>query len=435
MLRRPWRPVTAFHLLAALLLAAALAACSNAAARPAHRVRVAVTPQASLADQPVQISVSGLVAGEEATIRARSTDSKGVQWLSSATYRADASGDIDVSRARALSGSYRGVSGMGLIWSMRPTGPDPAGAYFWDDASPLRFTVTVTVRSSPVGSASFRRRFSRSALAHQAESLRADGFIGEFWHPAPAGTRRPAVLLIGGSGGGLPAPLLPALLASNGYPTLGVAYFKEPGLPKTLSDIPLEYFARALRWLASQPGVDPAGIAVMGVSRGSEAAQLLGVYYPTLVHAVVAAVPSNVANCSYPGCTGPAWMLGGQALPYTSQFGNPSPTDDPAAVIQDQRIQGPVFLDCAEADQTWPSCPYAKAIIKLLDAHHDHWVHVLYANPGAGHTIGSLVPYEPYALATATVESPGYAADQLALARVWPHLLTFLAGLTANPAT
>ncbi len=382
----------------------------------------------------MHIGVSGLVPGEEATIRVRSTDALGVDWMASATYQADATGDIDLSRARAVSGSYLGVSGMGLIWSMQPAGPDPAGAYFWHNPAPLSFTVTVTVHGTDVGSTSFQRQFSHSALADQTESLHAEGFIGEFWHPAGAGTRRPAILVLGGSEGGLPGVLLPALLASNGYPALGVAYFGEPGLPQTLSRIPLEYFATALRWLASQPGVDPTRIAVLGISRGSEAAQLLGVYYPGLVHAVVAAAPSNVAICSYPGCTGPAWTLHGRALPYTSEFDNPSPTDDPAAVIPDQQIQGPVFLDCAEADQTWTSCPYAQAILRLLDAHHDHWTHVLYANPG-GHFIGLLVPYEPYAPAAVEAARPSYTADQEALALVWPHLLSFLAGLASNPAT
>lgn len=396
-------------------------------------MRVIVQPQLSFADQPVHIGVIGLAPGEEATVEVRSTDARDVRWLASATYQADASGAIDPSQARAMSGSYRGVSAMGLIWSMHPMGADPAGAYFWDNATPLRFTATVTVNGAQVASTSFRREFSASGLADQSESLQADGFIGEFWHPVTTASRRPAILVIGGSEGGLPGVLLPALLASNGYPTLGVAYFAEPGLPQTLSKIPLEYFAQALRWLARQPGVDPTRTVVLGVSRGSEAAQLLGAYYPSLVHAVIAAVPSDVAVCAYPDCSGPAWTLDGRALPYTSQFDNPSPTDDPAAVIPDQRIQGPVFLDCAEADQTWTSCPYARAILGLLDAHHDPWTHVLYANPGAGHFIGTLVPYEPYAPAIAQVAGTSFAADQEATAHVWPHLLAFLGGLAPSP--
>lgn len=414
----------------ALLSAGLLSGCTSSASQPERAVSVAVRPNSSLADQAVRIEITGLSPGELVNVKLSSADAHGVPWQASAAYHADTGGDIDLNTAAAISGSYYGVSGMGLIWSMYALKPDPAGPYFWGD-TPHTFTLAVSAHGTQVASASFQRRLSAGAIAGTMESLTADGFVGEFWHPANIAARRTAVLVLGGTEGGLSDALLSELLASNGYPALDVAYFAEPGLPRTLSRIPLEYFATALRWLARQPGVDPARIAVLGFSRGSEAAQLLGVYYPNLVHAVIASVPSNVAICSYPGCTGPAWTLHGQALPYTSEFDNPSPADNPAAVIPDQRIQGPVFLDCGEADQTWTSCPYARAILRLLDAHHDRWAHVLYAYFGAGHLVGTFVPYQP-AFPVAELD---YATDQQARALLWPRLLTFLAGLAHNPAS
>ena len=430
MLRASRRAMTG-GMVTGLVLAGLLSSCTNPASQPEHTVSVAVRPNTSLADQAVQIGITGLSPGELVNVRLSSTDAHGVPWQASAAYRADRSGDVDLGAAAAISGSYHGISGTGLIWSMHALKPDPVGAYFWDGDTPLRFTLAVSAHGTQVASASFRRKFSAGATTETTATLTADGFVGELWYPANTAARHPAVLVLGGSEGGLPGPLLPALLASHGYPALAVAYFAEPGLPKTLSRIPLEYFAGALRWLARQPGVDPARIAVLGVSRGSEAAQLLGVYYPDLVHAVIASVPSNVAVCSYPGCTGPAWTRHGQALPYTSEIDNPSPAGNPGAVIPDQRIQGPVFLDCGEADQTWTSCRYAQAILGLLDAHHDRWAHVLYAYPGAGHLVGNLVPDEPASPAA----DPDYAADQQARALLWPHLLSFLAGLAHDPAS
>ena len=275
------------------------------------------------------VAIIGLSPGELVDVELSSTDAVGVPWQASAAYRADPGGDVDLSTATAVSGSYRGVSGMGLIWSMHALKPDPEGLYFWGHDTPLAFTLAVSAHGTWVASAEFQRKLSAGAIAETTESLSDDGFVGELLRPASTAARRPAVLVLGGSEGGLPGGLLPALLAANGYPALGVSYFAEPGLPQALSRIPLEYFARALRWLARQPGVDPARIAVLGISRGSEAAQLLGVYYPNLVHAVIASVPSNVANCSYPRCAGPAWTLHGQPLPYTSHFDNPSPADNP----------------------------------------------------------------------------------------------------------
>jgi hypothetical protein len=75
-----------------------------------------------------------------------------------------------------------------------------------------------------------------------------------------------------------------------------------------------------------------------------------------------------------------------------------------------------------EADQTWTSCPYAQAIMHLLNAHHDRWAHVLYACPGAGHQVGSLVPDEPSDLTAVNVSASAFRADQEADGQLWPHL-------------
>ena len=130
---------------------------------------------------------------------------------------------------------------MGLIWSMQPSGPAPAGAYFWNEVTPLTFTATVTVHGRRGASTTFQRSLTDVALANHSESLAENGFVGRFSAPMDTTMRHAAVLVIGGSGGGLPFPLLLEALADHGLPTLGVAYFGEPGLPKTLSNIPLEY--------------------------------------------------------------------------------------------------------------------------------------------------------------------------------------------------
>jgi len=88
-------------------------------------------------------------------VKLSSTDAHGVPWQASASYRADAGGDVDLSTAAAISGSYHGVSSMGLIWSMHPLKPDLADAYFWGD-TPLVFTLAVSAHGTRVASASFQ---------------------------------------------------------------------------------------------------------------------------------------------------------------------------------------------------------------------------------------------------------------------------------------
>lgn len=404
------------------MLAGALAACvagSTPAARDAPRIVVA--PASSVADETIRISVSGLAPRDHVTVRVRSVDARRITWTSSTSFRADARGGLDLARAAASGGSYRGVWGMGAIATMQPTTSSGAGAYFWGRKY-QRFAVEVRANGRTLASTVFRRTFSARPVHLQETTLKENGFVGYFWTQATLSEKRPAVLVLGGSEGGASGYLLAARLAAHGYPALALAYFQAPGLPQTLYEIPLEYFAKALRWLRSRPHVDAGRVVTLGVSRGSEASLLLGVHYPELVHGVVAAVPANVAVCSSPGCGGPAWTLGGKPLPYTRQFDEPHPTDDPAAVIPVERIQGPIFLDCAGKDEVWDSCAYASAIVQRLRRHDFAYPHPLYRYPRAGHYVGILIPYEPTVVDTSQ-------ANERAREAQWPRLLAFLRGL------
>jgi dienelactone hydrolase len=415
---------SAAGLLAAFVVAgtAGLAGCTSGSGD----VTVLVSPAASGADQPVSITVSGLTPGTAVTLRLHSTDAEHVTWSSSATFRASPAGSVDPARMTARSGSYTGRSAMGLFWSMRPSASGSGSS--WPGTRPETFDLSVSGDGSMLASARLTRRWL--VASGRAETVAGTGFYGDYFvpPPVPAGKRHPAVLIIGGSQGGLSSTILAAALASHGYPALAIAYFGAPGLPASLQNIPLEYFAGALRWLRRQPQVDPGRLLTLGISFGSEAALLLGAHYPGLVHGVIGAVPSGVTTSPCPHCDYPAWTLHGRPLPYTRQFDAPAPAGA-AAVIPVERIDGPVFLVCGGADRSWASCGYAKAIMSLLASHHDHYPRQLAAYPAAGHAVGYLVPYLP----GAGIPSPGDGgatadANPAATAAVWPRLLRFLAG-------
>jgi pimeloyl-ACP methyl ester carboxylesterase len=92
--------------------------------------------------------------------------------------------------------------------------------------------------------------------------------------------------LIGGSGGSEPGCVGQAL-AKEGFAALSVAYFARDGLPAQLRGIPFEYFFSALELLhdALPPSILP--IALLGMSRGSEAAMLTAIHAPIRVDAVL----------------------------------------------------------------------------------------------------------------------------------------------------
>ncbi|MBO0701586.1 MAG: acyl-CoA thioesterase/BAAT N-terminal domain-containing protein [Candidatus Dormibacteraeota bacterium] len=443
--RGSWRPGRRVVTLACLVLAPAmltgflLSACGGG---PAH-VSLRVSPRSSLMDSPLDIRVSGLERGERAQVRVASTDARGVSWEAAATYRADREGVIDTAADRSMRGSYRGVVRMGLIMAMRPP---PATAreavYVPRPTGPMRFLFTVRAGGRLLASRTVLRSTVRPGVRFSPETLARTGFEGLWMTPSHA-VRGTAVLLFGGSeGGGQNGSLLQAQLASHGFPTLQVAYFDAPGLPPNLEAIPLEYFARALTWMTRQPQVNPRRIYVMSGSYGTEAALLLAVHYPSLVHGVVASSPGDVATTGltafsaeggFKACHCAAWTYQGRPVPTSYQFNNATPTDVPDAVIPVEQIHGPVLTDCGGFDQVWGSCLFGHQIQSRLDGAHDPYPHPFYRYPDAGHGVDALVPYDPGLSLAAAVDAFNVGgrtplANAIADAILWPKILSFLSG-------
>ena len=340
-----------------------------------------------LLDESVPIVVSGLPPKAVVTLRA-GNGANDNPWTSSGTFTADATGRVDLTRMAPDAGSYKEVDPMGLFWSASRVSVDEAGLS--DEgriaAAADSWTLSVETGGAVLATATIRRRAVAPGV--RVIPVRDKGLVGWFYEPAQPG-RHPAFLVLGGSGGGLPPPIGPAGgLASHGYAVLALAYFRAPGLPPNLSNIPLEYFATALKWMSAQPSVDPSRMGVLGLSRGAELALLLGTIERDL-HAVVAYLPSNVI---VRGCCGPgmpvAWTLGGRAVapaPFVP-IGRPMTMDRPEIPVE--RINGAVLLISGRDDEVWPSTEMADAIMARLRQHRfaHPFVHLAYDH--AGHGIG-----------------------------------------------
>jgi dienelactone hydrolase len=219
-------------------------------------------------------------------------------------------------------------------------------------------------------------------------------------------------VVFGGSEGGNSMLDAAGLLAAHGYPTLSLAYFGEPGLPKELENIPLEYFARAVRVLRRSPGVDPKRIAVMGTSRGGEAALLIASTFPRLIHGAIGLVPSATVYPA-PAAELRAWTLRGKPVPLEQ--------------IRVERITGPVLTAGAGDDQVWASRLSVASIEHRLTARRFRHPHEGLVYEQAGHSLGLAVPYLP--APTTQIGVGGTArADTAAKADLWRHILVFFAG-------
>ncbi|MCO8272164.1 acyl-CoA thioesterase/BAAT N-terminal domain-containing protein [Actinoplanes sp. TRM 88003] len=393
--------------------ALALTGCSG---DPGADAEFHVAAPAALFDAPLGVTLTGLPPGGDVTVRATTTDQNGQAWAATAVFRADQDGRVDPAAQAPLSGDYTGVHDTGLLWSM--ISPEPSAFEAPAGGEPVRLTATADGRT--VAESSVTRTEDAPGVVEKSVD---EGFTGTYFAPGGDHSPGPAVLTFGGSEGGASAGVRNArALAAKGIPALGIGYFDVPEGPKALRSVPLEYFAGALRWLAGQPGVDPKRLYVIGASRGSEAALLLGVHYPDLVHGVVAASPSAVLYPGLPDENQAAWSFGGRPLPHIkpSEYGFVTPAETPAAIIPVERIRGPVLLLCGEADRLWPSCTAAGAIATRRGDRPTTEVR----EPDAGHFIGNPVPNHPSR--PDAQAGGGTQADALGRLDAWPKLLKFL---------
>lgn len=94
---------------------------------------------------------------------------------------------------------------------------------------------------------------------------------------------------------------------------MALAYWREPGTPKVLSQVPVECVELAARALRSE-GYGRVG--VWGLSYGSILALLAGICLPDLVSAVIAVSPSD-ACCEGISATG--WRMGASAFTFAGR--------------------------------------------------------------------------------------------------------------------
>jgi dienelactone hydrolase len=375
--------------------------------------RLTVDPLQSLVDEPVSIRANGCPPGGQVTVRARLTDDAGRVWESWAAFEADAAGSVDVASQRPLDGTYHDPDPIGLLWSLTLA---PGEEQRWSvgrTAAPMQITLTAEAAGAVSEAVQVERRVAAPAVTQVR--VRDDGLVATFFQPGGAGPF-PAVLVLGGSGGGLPERNA-ALLASRGIAALALAYFRAEHLPADLVEIPLEYFETAIRWLRRHPSVDASCLGVMGSSRGGELALLLGATFQE-IRAVVGYVPSGVGHAGIASAgaetTAPraAWTYRGAPIPFLSRPGGrlqvpASPAGEPfaltplflqllederavaAALIPVERINGPVLLISGQDDAMWPSPVLAEyAMTRLAQHRHPHaYTHLSY--PGAGHMIGA----------------------------------------------
>ena len=407
-------------------------------------------PASSPVDQPIAIRAYGLTPAARVALKTSVEDASGQRWIAWADFLADADGTVDTGRDSTLAGSYHGVEIGGLFNRMHAVGDDEGLLRFQlPGLSSLTTTITLENEAGVTLDSLAVERFLLGPDV-RITPVSDSALRGRLFSPSHSGA--PGIVVLGGSDGGYPDALA-ALLATNGYAALSLAYFGADALPPELAQIPLDYIEHAIEWLGAQPGIGPGGIVLFGVSKGSEAALLAASHFSD-VRAVVAYVPSSVAwSCVCSERDRSSWTLRGEPVeavgPGSDPDYQPAPGEpirptvhylyrlrqaEPSTEIAVERIAGPVLLIAGGDDQLWPSLQMAQAVMARRAGQGGHPDDQLLAYPRAGHLIGrACLPSGSTRVGRGRIETGGSPEQNArAQADAWPSVLQFLAGVAGR---
>ncbi|XP_026169814.1 acyl-coenzyme A thioesterase 3-like [Mastacembelus armatus] len=362
------------------------------------QVRLRLLPSARcLFDQPVQVKVEGLRSRQVVTMRARSTDEKGVVFSSSATYRADGSGKIDLLRDPSLSGSYVGVEPMGLLWSMKA---DALHKRFQKPCALNPHVVKFSVHEEDREDRMLAEVTNERLLIGNGVSrvpVKGRNFQGVLFTPPGQGPF-PAVLdlctLMSEKGA--------SLLANKGFVVLAVPVYTDK--PHNVKQTNLDHFKEAVDFLQQQPKVGSKGVGIVSQSKGGEIALSLAAF----VSGVEATVWIN--GCSAVSLV-PLYYKNQQIIPpllfdtnkmiHTEsgasiiKYGleNPLSAENKDSLVPIEQAKGRFLFVASEDDHCWDTKAYMDQMVERLKHHgKENFETVCY--PGAGHLMEP--PYSPY---------------------------------------
>lgn len=437
----------------------------------AQQPGIIINHEKALIDQQIEISILHLKPYQEVIITATACDHKQNQWNSWATYKADDQGCINLKEDTCLSGTYTGIDPMGLFWSMQPDDIQKQ-RFTIDKRDPIEIILSVTINSKTVCQKKIYRLLSLPNI--ERKEIKDHEIVGTIFYPQGQ-SNLPGVIIIPGARGKIQEESA-QYLASHGYAVFAVGYFGIDGLPAKFENIRLEYFQTTIEWLKNQPYVKKESIALLGNSRGGEAALLLASTFPDEIQAVVATVPScfMYGATSYPNK--PAWTLNNQPLlPFIPSLSgielktevedyiyaieeeiipfHENTYNDPLekidlfmarihkyhAILDDatipvEKITCPILIFSADNDKVWPSLLHCQLIMDRLDDKKSTIYRKHINCKDAGHGLLTIL-YMPRA--DGAVYNPKQKSwmkiggtvhgNAMATKETWQEILTFLA--------
>ncbi|MGO3133416.1 MAG: acyl-CoA thioester hydrolase/BAAT C-terminal domain-containing protein [Streptococcus thermophilus] len=303
-----------------------------------------------------------------------------VLWKSTATFVSDTNGIINISQTPSCSGSYEGISTMGLFFNAKPLTNKRKKLPNSLSKIPLldHFFVGIKIMqgNTVIAERTFTRHYMSSQISHQ-DIFKGDSFM------IKRQSKHQALIIVSGSEGRIEkAQNIAQLLSSRGYICLAIAYFGLERLPKHLKRIPLECLVEAKSYLCQYPQVDSERIGIYGRSKGAE----LVLAEESIFNDVQCLVLNSPSDVVYEGIIGKwnshtsYWTHLQKELPYqkfrfrdylfSKLFRKDFPKDCSARIDIGQ-MHSPILLLESTVDEIWDA---SSAIDDIVSHYKGHYI-------------------------------------------------------------
>uniref|UniRef100_A0A8C6UQI2 Uncharacterized protein n=1 Tax=Neogobius melanostomus TaxID=47308 RepID=A0A8C6UQI2_9GOBI len=335
------------------------------AQKMSSRVRLSLLPSIRcMFDDLLKIRVTGLSSQQDVVLRASATDEKGSNFNSWAEFRADHSGQVDLSRDATLNGSYSGVQPMGLL---------------------CPHMVHFSVVNKQDGQILAQETNERCILGDgvQRQTVTEQGFTGVLFTPPGSGPF-PAVLNLSTS----PTEKRAGLLANRGFVVMTVPIFNRKA--DQTERLHLDQYEAAVQYLLQHSKVGSAEVGVMGLSKGTDVALSVA----SFVRGVGAVVSIN-------GCNPPALRpdlskcIALSSGLYMVKNAMPIPTsaEHRDTVVPIEKASAQFLFAASEDDLNWDSVAFMEQMVERMK-HHGRNNFEAISYPGAGHILDT--PFSPF---------------------------------------
>lgn len=239
---------------------------------------IRVEPRCGLADDVIDVRVSGLLPGQLVTIQAQvESECQRFKFQSSAMFQADLNGQVIVGEHASLGGTYEGVEPMGLIWSCKPT-PDVAHLYprlkKADSRQPFKYTIQLLDRRKPDSPILASEVIERQYLPDyvEREEISTGNAHGVLFLPNGKGASDPlpVVIEVRGLGNGVLEDRA-SLLASHGYAVFALDFMAsfEPSKDVDIFYFKAQAFLDLFEYIRKHSRLDETRVGMFGFCTGS----------------------------------------------------------------------------------------------------------------------------------------------------------------------